>query len=338
MKILYSSKTSLAGVCEKMCRTVNNYYEGTHEARVLNRGPGRHKWYCRRRTHEGGMVVKRDRGELVPAYNIENKDHVSECLEWADVIHCMANVGVRYFNRPDLLTRKIWVYQWHGAQIWPFSQVWSPADYKHVRFIHIGQGWVESDPSQSRFFKPFFDKFGAIVVPNLITGDDPLHTPMPWDERNKNPRVAFAPSNRSSGAVNKKGISEVKKATCGVAFDLICGVRFEECLKRKRQAKLGIDEVVTPMYHLSGLEFLAQGTPCICSFTKQTEAILMEATGADRMPFINATPATLGVKIRSWLELSEKTKMEMGSAARGWFDEYYHPRQIMAKYISVYER
>ena len=323
MKILYTSKTPLAGVCEKMCLSINKYFAGVHQARVLNKGPGKHRWYCRE-------------PKFVPAYRLDNPDHVNECLEWADVIHCMANVGIETFKRYELLKKKVWVYQWHGAQIWPFRQVWKPEHYPHVRFIHIGQGWVESTPEQSAFFEPFFKHHGAIVVPNLITGDDPLHTPMPWDKR-KN-YVGFAPSQRNDGAVNGKGIKFVRECTHGMAVDLICGVPFVDCLKRKQKCKLGIDEVVTPMYHLSGLEFLAQGTPCLCSYTKKTADVLMEATGSDRMPFINTRPSALQGRIESWLRLPGSEQERLGIEARQWFDEFYHPRLIIEKHIDVYCR
>lgn len=327
MKILYTSKTPLAGVCEKMTRTVNEYYPEDHQARCLNAGPGKHRWYARDK-------------KLCPTYSIKDPKKVAECLEWADVIHCMANVGAVFFDREDLLDKKVWVYQWHGAQIWPFNRVWKPKHYKSVRFIHIGQGWVESSPEQAKFFKPFFEKHGAIVVPNLVTGDDKLHLPLPWEKRVAANRVAFAPSQRNDDAVNGKGIKVIKEMVVGSggSLDLICGVPFEACLRRKSVAKLGIDEIVTPMYHLSGLEFLSQGTPCICSYTEQTAAVLMEATGADRMPFINTRPSALQGRIESWCGLPADEKRRLGREAREWFDEFYHPRQIIKKYLAVYER
>ena len=323
MNILYTSKTPLAGVCEKMCRTINKYFPGEHQARVLNKGPGKHKWYCRDK-------------KLVPAYRVDNKGHVEECLDWADVIHCEANVGVSFFDREDLLKKKVWVYQWHGAQIWPFERVFKPKHYPHIKFIHIGQGWVESTAEQWEFFKPFFEKHGAIVVPNLITGEDPLHTPMPWGERVVSERVAFAPSQRNDDAVNGKGIQFVKKNCRKASLDIICGVQFEECLRRKRHAKLGIDEVITPMYHLSGLEFLAQGTPCLCSYTQKTEDVLLEATGANRMPFIQTSMVSFQENVETWVDIPSEDKEAMGRDARHWFDEFYHPRQIIERYLDVY--
>lgn len=332
MKILYMAKTALAGVCEKMTRIVNSYCKPAHEARVCNAGAGKHSWY------------QRPPEDLIPQYSIKDEDHVSECIEWADVIHCMANVGIRsallsHIDKERLLKSKRWVFQWHGAQVWDFADVWHPDDYKHVRFLHIGQGWIQT---QRDFFDPFIEKWGLKVVPNLITGDDPLHTPRPWSER-KN-KTGFSPSQNREQAVNRKGI----KATLGVlhatrykathpSLDLIHGMPFERCLSRKAKCRLGIDEVVTPMYHLSGLEFLAQGTPCICSTTPHTDDVLRRVTGCDRIPFINADIDSLSVALQRYWARSDDDRQEMGREARSWFDQFYHPRQLVEKYIDVYE-
>ena len=221
MKILYASRTPLAGVCELMARCVGQYLSSEgHEARVLNRGPGKHRWYCRK--------------PGIEAYRIDNAKHVDDCLRWADVVHCMANVGVRspYFIKHGpaaLLRRQRWVFQWHGAQIWDFRAVFLPEDYSGVRFFHIGQGWRQT---QRAWFEPFFRHHGARVMPNLISVDDPLHTPMPWAERKD--MVCYAPSTRKEG-VNTKGIPVTTQALHGVRHDIIHGVRFEECLRRKRR-------------------------------------------------------------------------------------------------------
>lgn len=319
MKILYASKSPLAGVCELMCRIVNEYTE--HEARVLNRGPGRHRWYCRP-------------GVPVPRYNFKKDEERRECLEWADVIHCMANVGVINLQCPDLLKKKVWVFQWHGAQIWPFSQVWRSRHYRYVRWIHIGQGWIEG---QMDFFGLFIKKWGLKVIPNLITIDDELHQPLPWDERSID--VAFAPSTSSEGAVNRKGIPQVEAACRRVVkLDKIHHATFENCMKRKQRARLGIDEVVTPMYHRSGLEFLSQATPCVCSYNADTERVLLEATGADRMPFINSTPSGLRGFLVTYFQQPEVLRRTMSQEAREWIEKYYHPKELIKRHLEVYER
>ena len=91
MKIVYAARSPLAGVTALMARVINEYT--THEARVLSNGQGRHTWYIRP-------------GVEIPQYKLGHKPHVDECLEWADVIHCMANVSARTMERRDLLQRQ----------------------------------------------------------------------------------------------------------------------------------------------------------------------------------------------------------------------------------------
>jgi len=320
MKILYASRSPLAGVCELMARCVNEYFGETHEARTLNRGPGRHQWYRRE-------------GVDFAHYNIANRNQVDDALAWADVVHCMANTSARDMNRPDLLTRRVWVFQWHGAQIWPFERVWREKDYSKVRWIHIGQGW-----QRDAFFKPFFDRWGARVIPNIVTMDDPLHKPAPWEDRLD--RIAFAPSTSRRKAVNRKGIEETVKGMSGVyQYDLISETPFQECLKRKSVCRLGIDEVVTPLYHRSGLEFLSQGTPCICSYDAFTEQTLKDATGSPTMPFLNAVPDNLrSVISRYFKDFTIDDRQELGKYARRWMEHYYHPRRLLKLYFDVYEK
>jgi len=318
MKILYAATTPLAGVCELMARCVNEYYGKEHEARVLSRGPGKHLWYIR----PGTKVIR---------HHVRHRDQIDPALQWADVIHCMANVSARSLKRLDLLKKKTWVFQWHGAQIWPFTNVWFEEDYPHVKWIHIGQGW-NRDPWFDRF-----NKFGLKLIPNVISADDEIHTPLPWKRRLKQ-SVAFSPSNAKAVAVNKKGIPEVTRACKGhFTFDLISGTSFEECMKRKRKAWLGIDEIVTPLYHRSGLEFLSQGVPCICSHDEFTASCLKEVTGAECVPFINANKDTLRKVISDHMAKPVEELQQMGRDARAWIEEYYHPRALLQRYFEVYQ-
>lgn len=318
MKICYAAGTPLAGVAELMARCVNEYTE--HEACVLSRGPGKHAWYIR-----DPCKFKR--------WNVKDAQHCRMACEWADVIHCMANVGCRNLKVPDLLKKRTWVFQWHGAEIGGLKAAFDPNDYNEVRWIHIGQGWIERQQSYFDGFKKM--KHGFRVVPNVIA-DDELHRPLPWSKRKQ--QVAFAPSNVKPNAVNKKGVPEVRRACKDRhKLDLIMACSFEECLKRKRQAVLGVDEVVTGMYHRSGLEFLAQGTPCVCGYNKQAERVLKEQTGAGSMPFIHANAKTLRSVIDGYMGKDPvEHQQEMGKAAREWFSRYYHPRLILEHHLSVY--
>jgi hypothetical protein len=319
MNILFCANTPLAGVCELMTRCVNQYLAPEFQARCLSRGPGKHSWY------------KRKDKIKVPCYDVRNKDHIKECLEWANFVAFQANASLRTLGRPDLIGKMRVSHMWHGGQFWPFSRIWLPDDYPHIKFTSIGQGW-NRDP----WFRQF-DQFGLKVVPNIISTEDEIHTPLPWKNRTK-VLVAFSPSTIKATAVNRKGVQEVEHA-CKDTFELelIFSCTFEECMRRKRRAQLGIDEVVSPLYHRSGLEFLSQGTPCICSYDDFTASCLKEAVGSDTVPFINSSPTTLRDTIRRYMGLPDDVKEQQGKEARAWIDKYYNPRRLLERHVEIWK-
>ena len=313
MRIVYACNTPLAGVSPRVARLINDHFKGEHEARLLINKIGPFGWY----------LQKRD-GYALKQYSITKKSDVNKCLEWADVIHCNASVSARTMGRLDLLKKKVWVFQWHGAQIWPFERVWHREDYKHVKFAHIGQGWNRDK---------FFAEFDIRILPNLVSMTDEIHQPLKWEEREE--KVAFSPSTRSKTVVNKKGVDEVELACKDVNLEVINNVTFEECLRLKRNSILGIDEVVTPYYHLSGLEFLSQGTACVCSHDSFTSKILKEATGSETVPFLNANTGNLKELVHGVLA-DQGLLRSVGEESRLWMEEYYHPKDILSRYLNYY--
>jgi hypothetical protein len=137
--------------------------------------------------------------------------------------------------------------------------------------------------------------------------------------------------------VNSKGHEVVSRACkeAGIRLDLIHGLSFETCMKRKGSAVLGIDEVVSPLYHRSGLEFLSQGVPCICSYDKFTIDCLYQAIGTKNMPFINASKRNLSDIIKGLME--GKELHDRSRVARFWMEKWYHPRRLLNRYLEVYE-
>lgn len=317
MRILFVSGSPLAGVAELMTRLINECYPGEHEARCLAAGLGKHgKWYTRQ-------------GVQVPRYSVSRREDIDACLEWAEVVHCNANVGARNLGRPDLLGKKVWVFTWHGAEInGCLARSFKPEDYRHVRFIHIGQGWIERQAD-------FFARFDLTVLPNLIAVDDEIHRPLSRRERTM--RIAFAPSTLGRG-VNCKGVPETQKALRGYPLDTITGEPFEKCMRRKQRARIGIDEVFTGMYHRSGLEFLAQGTPCVAGMQPAALAALKEATGAVSNPFFSSSLAALRERVDKLWSMNDGDLDFLALEARDWIDRHYHPRVLLPRYFDLYRR
>ncbi len=317
MKILFACNSPLAGVTPRTARLVNKYFKGFHEARILINSVGPFECYTK------GWPDSKPSKFM---YNIKNEKDVQESIKWADVVHCNANVGIRMLggSAKKFLKKKIWVFQWHGAQLWPFRTVWEKEDYKYVKWAHIGQGWIRDK---------FFDKFKIRILPNLVDIEDDLFTPLSWEERED--KVGFSPSTLKSGLANEKGVDEVKSACKDVTLDLINGISFDDCLRRKKTSILGIDEVVKPYYHLSGLEFLSQGTACICSYDSLAADNLREATGSATVPFLNADPDNLRELVRGVMSNKELLR-SAGTESRYWMENFYHPKDILSRYLDFY--
>ena len=317
MRILFASSTPLAGVCELMARTVNECWPGgEHEGRVLNAGPGRHAWYLR-----PGMKVR--------TYSIRDRDAVRAAVEWADHVACQANVGARNLGAVDLIRKKTWSFIWHGCeQNGCLDRSFHREDYKFVRWLSIGQGWIERQAK-------FFARFPLRVVPNVVTIHDEIHRPLPWSERVE--RVAFSPSNTKSGAPNDKGVQATEAALRGMPLKVLLRLPFEMCMREKRRSMLGIDELVTPSYHRSGIEFLSQGVPCMCSIGPEAERALLDATGASSMPFVNVGTREVRAEVERFLALPFEAQAEASAAARSWIETWYDPRALLERhYLPAY--
>jgi hypothetical protein len=292
-------------------------YGGIHEARVLNNGPGRHGWYLR-----PGVKIK--------CYDLKDKAQVREALEWTEHVAAQANIGARNLGAVDLLKKKTWSWTWHGCeQNGCLDRSFFPEDYKYVRWLHIDQGWIARQAS-------FFAKFDLKVVPNLISIDDPIHRPIPWADRLQ--RVAFAPSNTKTGAPNDKGVAFTEKLFDGLPLKVLFRKPFEECMREKQRSVIGIDELVTTSYHRSGLEFLSQGTPCLCTTGMPARMALADATDSATCPFVDFSGAD---GARGWSErflaMPAAEQEAIGQAARAWIERYYQPKALLDRhYLPVY--
>ncbi|UCG53528.1 MAG: hypothetical protein JSW58_08220 [Candidatus Latescibacterota bacterium] len=187
------------------------------------------------------------------------------------------------------------------------------------------------------FFGPFIEDFGMEVIPNLITANDELHVPL--DDEKRSTHVVFAPSTVNPNAPNPKGVEEVKRAckAYGLTLDVVFRKSFEECMMRKQRAMVGVDEVITGMYHRSGLEFLSQGVPCFTALNEFGETALKKATGADWVPFEKTTPKELGRDMRALLHDGDLRRGQ-GRKARQWIETYYAPQVLIERHLEVYKR
>ena len=84
-----------------------------------------------------------------------------------------------------------------------------------------------------------------------------------------------------------KVLNKIKKEYPNVEIDIIRDVPLKECLSRKSNCDIIIDECVTASFHRSGLEGLALGKMTICSLNQEVIDILKKTSKSSSIPFEN---------------------------------------------------
>ena len=184
------------------------------------------------------------------------------------------------------------------------------------------------------------------IVRNVINFDRPEYG-MKNHRKNKKLRVGFSPSKLSfdgfsswnnKGYLEKLGIFNALLAKCkNIEFDVIHSVSLGECLKRKSECDIIIDECMTPSYHRSGLEGLALGKITICSLGDDVCDVLKKASGSHEVPFLNIGINKLKDTLFQLSELSKSEIMSAGEKNRDWMESHWHPREISREYVNIYQ-
>lgn len=184
----------------------------------------------------------------------------------------------------------------------------------------------------------------CIPVRNIIDFENPRYDSKIIKDKI---RIGYSPSisdEMAFGVWHYKGVRVtttvlklVARQFPGVEVDIIANVSEEECIRRKRECNIIIDECVTPSYHKSGLEGLALGKLTISWIDSKVAKILKKASGSDVNPF--------HIVYVGWLE-DELVKicsrgidyiLEEGKKNRQWMEEYWRPADIVQEYIDIYE-
>jgi len=159
-------------------------------------------------------------------------------------------------------------------------------------------------------------------------------------------RIGFSPSTkRRLSSWFDKGyektlqiLQRIKKARPAIEYDIITDVTLEECLHRKSLCNIIIDECITPSYHRSGLEGLALGKMTICSLSSDVTDVLLKASGAPNCPFLNVGINELEEYLIMLIDnLTIEDIVSQGRRNRTWMEKYWHPRDIVMEFRSVYE-
>lgn len=193
----------------------------------------------------------------------------------------------------------------------------------------------------------------TFIVPNVVDITEPEYTPLARILEKLSPSevvsllrplhtISYAPSNTNATGWNDKGYNVVNpvlkrmRIEGKIIYDLIQGKTFKETMERKRFASLGIDDLKTGSYHLSGLEYLALGVGCLDHLDPLTEKVLKDLTGSETLPFIDATKDSLERVLKDILHTN--SFVEKGEAARSWMEKFWSPEILVEHYKKVYDK
>jgi hypothetical protein len=320
MRIAYVSLTHHAGVPERMAIAVNQYTG--HEARALVPGP----WLAGKSMFRPGRTPD----HLWDVRDVAQRD---ECLEWADVIHAIYNCSLDKLGRPDLGGRKLFV--WHLATRWhPVFMTLFPTTRPN-RLVVSAEGWT-------RYGLPSLAGSEAWgILPNVFLLDDPLYQPCPFGRRvryaSMSPRVGVDENASGEPIAAPRMVPSVKEQLKGLAFHTYRSLEFEDCMRRKRRTWIGIDDVVNPLVHQSGFEYLAMGVPCVNLSDRHLKEEVARATGAVGWPFFEADMAHLRPVVAKALAAGGEWQV-LGADMRRWMERAMHPRDVIGRYVDLYDR
>lgn len=314
MRILHLSDTPLSGAIIRLSQLLNKHAEGVESRYVC--------W-------------QKKIGYRIYPFDVEGSiasdDLLRDLLQWADIIH--------YHNR--------WKRQsiFKRLQCPPppkpgLIQIHSPRDSEDFR-EEVACGLPIACVAQ---YHPRQWPECRYIVPNVVDITEEIYTPrfLSHDEDRawRLPIVSYAPSNTNGRGWNDKGYAQINpilkrmRFAGEITYDLLTHRPFEEVIREKKSADVGIDDVKTGSYHLSALEYLALGIPCICFIDEQTEAVVKTLTGADTLPFVNTSKDGFERVLRRLIKWEESR--QEGFLARMWMQKYWAPKQLCEPYLNLY--
>ncbi|MGE4290602.1 MAG: glycosyltransferase [Desulfovibrio sp.] len=183
----------------------------------------------------------------------------------------------------------------------------------------------------------------ALVVPNFVPQDNPEYLP-PGPGEALDTDVFFSPTKLTSAWENRwntKGAPEVEALLRtladerGCTFDLAHGLPLAEVLRRRKKARIVLDDMSNGSMHLSGLEGVSQGKP-VCAFLDDRQLrVLAEMSGTTSHPYLNVRLEDAGPLLRALLDRRDEVR-EMGAQARRWLERHFADRMLVRHYEDAY--
>jgi len=305
-----------AGVSYSLCEAINKYSDK----------------YTARQVVQRRLKSFQFKHDLV-AQNYETNDW--ECLiAEADILHFNFGLPDEFLNGAiqwDKYKNKTVVYHSHSGWELGKDQAAIYSSGEMLKKIHAVTNNIVGCSVVDASKYP-----GGKWMPNVLRTQDEL-TPMP----NKDWAriiVSHSPSAKEnkSTAEFEQTCESIRKTPGYPAFtsDVIFGVSYDECLKRKRKSHLHFDNMYQGYHGMASFEAMAQGIPTMARLLPEVIDAYKNMFGS--CPIINVRNGyELKKKIIEYVRNLERLKAD-GEKARRWIEENYTPGKIVALYESYY--
>jgi hypothetical protein len=80
------------------------------------------------------------------------------------------------------------------------------------------------------------------------------------------------------------------------------------------------------------------GIATICSVGEDIEKLMLSSSGAKSIPFINVRMCQLAATLTNLIEMGVPSLLDIGTNARVWMENFWHPEIIANDYIKLYEK
>ena len=166
------------------------------------------------------------------------------------------------------------------------------------------------------------------------------------NNHNNKIRIGFSPSNvKKRSKWETKGLGQTSKILkklenrfSNIEVDIITNIPLGECIKRKSNCDIIIDECVTSSFHRSGLEGLALGKLTICSLDSKVINILQKVSKSKIIPFDNIWIENLEEELIKITKKGKEYINKIGLRNRQWMEKYWNPKDIVIEYIEFYKK
>ena len=322
MLILHFSLTPLAASPIRICKALN-LHDGV-EARFVqlkDEGYGRHSF-------EKDLVWSRD------------KDEVVELANRADVIHLHNYLHLDSIEFDPISFRRFW------NESKPIVRQFHSTSNLIARNAKCSVEDVLACPIPKLVISQYPERFypNARVVPNIVFGEEAT------EKRGETIRVGYSPSNFRSGRASRwdtKGYPETikmlkslrrsaRKKGLDCEIDLIEQVTHDECLARKSECHINIDDLTTGSYHMSTLESMVLGSVSLSHIDARVAHYTMKMSDDSGFPCLNVRLEEAEAVLLSLIE-NPAVVSGIGRRSAEWMKRCWNPYKLANRFIEIYE-